>query len=56
VGRPGAKEVIVDDPDLIKRAERLWPLSPYLQAEWRRAVALVRSTKGGWVLDQRKPA
>jgi ketosteroid isomerase-like protein len=33
-------------------AERLYPHSDYLQAEWRRAVSVVRSTARGWLLDQ----
>lgn len=33
------------------RAARLYPDSPYLQAEWLRAVRLVRSTSRGWLLD-----
>ena len=37
---------------LEKRAERLYPDSEYLQREWRRAVAVVRSTKKGWLLEQ----
>lgn len=37
--------------ELSERAARNYPDSPYLQAEWRRAVAVVRATKGGWRLD-----
>lgn len=33
------------------RSIRLYPDSTYLQAEWRRAVNVVRSTKRGWILD-----
>lgn len=36
---------------LQERAERLWPDSPALQAEWLRAVAVVRATKRGWRAD-----
>lgn len=36
---------------LEQRAARLWPDSPALQAEWLRAVAVVRSTRRGWRLD-----
>ena len=39
------------DPDLMSRAERLWPHSPTLQQRWIAAVILVRSTKRGWVCD-----
>lgn len=38
------------DP-LQARAEVLWPDSTYLQAEWKRAVKVVRS-HGGWLLDK----
>ena len=33
------------------RAEAIYPGSLYLQAEWLRAVKLVRRTHGGWLLD-----
>lgn len=39
------------DPALQERAARLWPDSQPLQVEWLRAVALVRSTRRGWRLD-----
>lgn len=39
------------DP-LAARAARLWPDSPRNQAEWLRAVAVVRKTSGGWLLDR----
>ncbi len=35
------------------RAYLLYPNNPYLQDEWIRAVGVVRSTKGGWVMDIR---
>lgn len=35
-----------------ERAARLYPDSEYLQREWLRAVAVVRSTRNGWHLDQ----
>ncbi len=38
------------DP-LLARARRNYPDDEYLQREWMRAVALVRKTKRGWVLD-----
>ena len=34
------------------RAALLYPDSTYLQAEWQRAVAVVRATSGGWLLDK----
>ena len=37
-----------------ERAKDLFPDSDYLQQEWQRALALVRSTERGWILD--KPA
>ena len=40
------------DQALQQRAARLWPDSPALQAEWLRAVAVVRSTRRGWPLDR----
>lgn len=33
------------------RAARLWPDSEVNQQKWLRAVALVRSTSRGWLLD-----
>lgn len=39
------------DP-LLQRAQRLWPDSEANQREWLRAVALVRRTAGGWILDR----
>lgn len=43
------------DP-LALRAARLWPDSPALQAEWMRAVGVVRSTSKGWLLERKAPA
>ncbi len=37
--------------DLQARAERNYPDNPRLQAEWIRAVGVVRETTGGWVMD-----
>lgn len=37
---------------LAERAQRLYPDKPALQAAWLRAIALVRSTSRGWLLDQ----
>ena len=37
--------------DLQGRAAKNYPDNPYLQAEWIRAVAVVRGTKNGWVMD-----
>ena len=33
-------------------AAKLYPDAPCLQAEWRRAVSVVRATSRGWLLDQ----
>jgi hypothetical protein len=49
VTMPGRSPV---DQRLSLRAVRLYPDSPYLQREWLRAVAVVRSTSRGWHLDQ----
>lgn len=38
---------------LAAMAARLYPDSQYLQREWLRAVALVRSTARGWILDRK---
>ncbi len=37
---------------LPERAARAYPRSEALQREWLRAVAVVRSTRRGWLLDQ----
>lgn len=34
------------------RAARLWPDSKHNQAEWLRAVGVVRGTTRGWVADR----
>lgn len=39
-------------PQLAARSARLWPDSPYLQAEWLRAVKTVRATTRGWLLER----
>lgn len=39
------------DP-LVMRAARLWPDNPDLQLRWLRAVAVVRKTRRGWLLDR----
>lgn len=39
------------DPDWILWAIRLWPRNHYLQAEWLRAIEVVRSTQCGWLLE-----
>ena len=36
-----------------QRAARLWPDSPRNQREWLRAVAVVRRTSQGWLLERR---
>jgi hypothetical protein len=38
--------------DLAPIAARLYPDSPALQAEWMRAVGVVRRTARGWLLDR----
>lgn len=38
--------------DTSGRAALLYPDSAYLQAEWQRAVAVVRATSRGWLLDK----
>ena len=38
-------------PQQQDKAALLFPESPYLQREWRRAVAVVRKTARGWILD-----
>lgn len=38
--------------DLQARAAVLWPDDARLQAEWVRAVRVVRSTARGWLLDE----
>jgi len=40
------------DPTLIARAARNYPDNPTLQHLWLKAVALVRSTRRGWLLDK----
>lgn len=36
---------------LAARAAKLWPDDPRNAAEWMRAVAVVRKTSRGWLLD-----
>jgi len=36
-------------------AARLYPDSDYLQAEWVRAVRVVRASSRGWLLDRPVP-
>ena len=36
----------------IDPAAKLYPDDPYLQAEWLRAIRVVRTTSRGWLLDQ----
>lgn len=40
-----------EDLRLIARAVELYPDSDYLQNQWLRAVAIVRATARGWLLD-----
>ena len=35
-----------------EQAARLYPHSPYLQGEWLRALGVVRSSSGGYLLDK----
>lgn len=39
------------DP-LVMRAARLWPDNHDMQLRWLRAVAVVRKTRRGWLLDR----
>ncbi len=39
------------DAGLQERAARNYPDNPYLQAEYIRAVGVVRATRNGWVAD-----
>ena len=41
--------------DLAAQAARLYPLSPQLQRAWLHAIAVVRATTRGWVLDRPMP-
>jgi hypothetical protein len=36
----------------MQQAARIYPHSPYLQAEWLRALNVVRATAQGYVLDK----
>ena len=49
---PSADTVAVFEAAAQKQAERLYPHSPALQAEWLRAVGIVRATSNGWLLDK----
>jgi hypothetical protein len=40
-----------EDLRLIGRAVELYPGDDYLQNQWLRAVAIVRATARGWLLD-----
>lgn len=42
------------DP-MAERAAALWPHSTELQRRWLRAVAMVRRTLRGWLLDHHQP-
>lgn len=42
----------MEDTKLAQRAAELYPDSPYLQKEWMRAVGVVRSTLGGWLIER----
>ncbi len=45
--QPGAGRTSMTD-----RAIRLWPDDERNRQEWLRAVDVVRSTQGGWLLDR----
>lgn len=45
-----------NDKELRAMAKRLWPDSPRNAREWLRAVAVVRATGGGWVLERHPEA
>ena len=45
--------VAANDDGMTERAARLWPDSEHNRREWLRAVALVRSTKRGWLIERR---
>lgn len=47
-----APEALRHLADLLNQARRLYPSSPYLQAEWLHAVGTVRATSAGWILDR----
>lgn len=49
-----APDVPARDP-MRTRAANLWPDSPRNQREWMRAVATVRRTRRGWLLDRMVP-
>lgn len=51
VGDPGGLVADADRQALADRAARNYPDSPYLQAEYIRAVGVVRGTRNGWVMD-----
>jgi len=40
--------------ELADVAARLYPQSQYLQAEWQRAVRVVRASPRGWLLDAKQ--
>lgn len=40
------------DDELDARATRVWPNSEPLREKWKDAVRKLRTTTGGWVLDQ----
>ena len=44
-------DVPVSPDPLLARAQLAYPDSDYLQAEWVRAIDVVRSTSAGWLLD-----
>lgn len=41
-----------DHEALLEKAERLWPDSISNRKRWYKAVAMVRTTRNGWLLDK----
>jgi hypothetical protein len=46
---------MIPTKSLPARAARLFPDAPALQRKWIAAVAVVRGTKTGWVMDRPVP-
>jgi len=46
-------ERMAEDWSLAERAARNFPDQPALQIEWIRAVKVVRSTSGGWLIERK---
>ncbi len=50
-----APAVVVIRETLQERAERLWPGDPVMQSKWLAAIAMVRNSDVGWMLDAMSP-